>query len=125
MKELLLKKCMKCGALVEVLKDCTCDDCGIKCCGEEMKALKPNSVDASQEKHLPKVEIIDSEIIVNVDHVMEDEHYIEWIALVSDNKIGKKYLLPANKAIVTFPYIKGSTVYSYCNKHGLWSTKID
>ena len=27
--ELIVKKCMKCGAEVEVLKDCTCNDCGI------------------------------------------------------------------------------------------------
>ena len=34
-----LVKCMKCGAMVEVIKDCTCDDCGIKCCGETMKEI--------------------------------------------------------------------------------------
>ena len=37
MKELILKKCMKCNALVKVLEDCSCDDCGIICCGEPMK----------------------------------------------------------------------------------------
>ena len=30
------KQCLKCGALVEVIKDCTCKDCGIRCCGEPM-----------------------------------------------------------------------------------------
>lgn len=47
MKELVIKKCLKCGALVEVIQDCTCDNCGIQCCGEEMKIIKSNSVDAS------------------------------------------------------------------------------
>ena len=36
---LVIKRCLKCGATVEVLKDCTCDNCGIKCCGETMKEI--------------------------------------------------------------------------------------
>ena len=31
--------CEKCGAMVKVLIDCTCKDCGIKCCGEIMKEM--------------------------------------------------------------------------------------
>lgn len=39
MEKLIIKKCSKCGALVEVLKDCSCDNCGIVCCGEKWKKL--------------------------------------------------------------------------------------
>lgn len=31
--------CSKCGALVKVLIKCTCENCGIRCCGEEMKEI--------------------------------------------------------------------------------------
>lgn len=31
--------CAKCGALVNVLIDCTCENCGIKCRGETMKEI--------------------------------------------------------------------------------------
>ena len=31
--------CEKCGAMVKVLIDCTCKNCGIKCCGETMKEI--------------------------------------------------------------------------------------
>lgn len=31
--------CEKCGAMVKVLIDCTCQNCGIKCCGEIMKEI--------------------------------------------------------------------------------------
>ena len=31
--------CEKCGAMVKVLVDCTCPNCGIKCCGEAMKEI--------------------------------------------------------------------------------------
>mgnify|MGYP006338318157 CR=1 FL=1 len=51
---LIIKKCMSCGAIVKVLKDCTCNNCGIKCCGEEMQILLPNSVDAAIENSYSK-----------------------------------------------------------------------
>ena len=124
-KELVIKKCSKCQALIEVVKDCTCNNCNIKCCGEEMIELVPNSVDAAFEKHVPNYEAIDNHIIVKVNHVMEKEHFIEWIAMSSDNKIIKKFLLPNEKASVVFPYIKGSIIYSFCNKHGLWSKEVE
>ena len=62
--ELIIKKCLKCGALVEVINDCTCDECGITCCGEPMVKLISNSVDASFEKHIPTFEYVDDEILV-------------------------------------------------------------
>jgi len=57
-KQFKLKKCTKCGATVEVLKDCTCDNCGIKCCGQEMIELVSNTEDASFEKHVPTYEVV-------------------------------------------------------------------
>lgn len=120
-----IKKCNKCGAMVEVLKDCTCDDCGIKCCGEQMTALSQNQKEFAFEKHMPEIEIVGNYITVKVNHVMEQEHYIEWVAIESDKVFGKKKFLPNEKPVAVFPYIKGSVVYAYCNKHGLWSKAVD
>lgn len=122
--ELIIKKCLKCGAMVEVLKDCTCENCGIKCCGEQMKTLKANSEDASFEKHIPVVRVKFDIVEVEVPHIMESDHYIEWIALVTENEVQKKFLKPGDQAKVTFEYIEGSKVYSYCNKHGLWMSDV-
>ena len=118
-RELILKKCFKCGALVEVLKDGE-----IICCGDQMKNVVANSVDAASEKHVPSYEIKEGKIIVRVNHVMEEEHYIEWIAISSDKEICKKFLKPGEKAEVYFKYIPGSKIYAYCNKHGLWSNEV-
>ena len=121
---LIIKRCLKCGATVEVLHDCTCDNCGIKCCGEEMKVELPNTVDAAVEKHVPVVEVLENYIVVTVPHVMEEDHYIEWIALASEKVIGKKFYKAGESPKAIFPYRKGSTVYAYCNKHGLWSAEV-
>lgn len=122
--ELIIKKCESCGATVKVINDCSCENCGIQCCGEPMKALLPNSVDAAVEKHVPIYEKVDNEISVKVNHVMEKEHYIEWISLVADNKEYTVKLFPEQNAKCKFPYIQGSTLYAYCNKHGLWKADV-
>ena len=54
-KELIIQKCPKCGALIKVIKNCNCEDCGLKCCNETLKALVPNTVDAAIEKHIPMI----------------------------------------------------------------------
>lgn len=123
--ELVVKKCKSCGALVQVIKDCTCDNCGIKCCGTEMERLIPNSTDASAEKHVPIYEIVGDEIIVTINHPMDEEHYIEWITLVKDNQKYTVSLCPGNEAKCSFKYIPGSTIYSYCNKHELWKKEVE
>lgn len=123
--ELVIKKCLKCGALVKVIEDCTCENCGIKCCGEQMKALVPNSVDAAFEKHVPTYEIIDDEIVVRVNHVMEKDHFIEWISIVKENVEMTVKLYPEQDAIARFPLMKGATLYAYCNKHGLWKADVE
>ena len=121
----MLKKCLKCGSLVEVLKDCTCDDCGIICCGDAMVEVKSNSVDAAIEKHKPEYDIGGDTVRVYVNHVMESDHYIEWIKVVGKKNTFIKYFEPGDTPEISVPYEKGAIAYSYCNKHSLWETTIE
>ena len=123
MKDLKIKKCMHCGALVKVLEDCNCENCGIKCCGEEMKELISNSTDAAIEKHVPSYEIKGDKLLIKVNHVMENEHFIEWIVLVTDKGIQKKKLTPGSEPRAEFALLDGEKVvsaYEFCNLHKLW-----
>ena len=43
----------------------------------------------------------------------------------NDKDICKVKLLPEQNAECKFKYIKGSKLYVYCNKHGLWFCDID
>ena len=124
MKGLIIKKCQSCGSVVEVLHDCACECCGIQCCDRDMIKVKPNSVDADFEKHVPTYEIQGDKILVKVNHVMAPEHFIEWIALATDTQVYKHILKPGEKAEAIFPYVKGAKLYSYCNKHALWSSDV-
>lgn len=121
-KELIIKKCKNCGAIVRVIEGSQ----EIKCCDRLMESLIPNSVDAAFEKHIPNIEIKDNKIKVEVKHVMEDEHYIEWIFVLTDSEEYIKYFKPGQIPQVEFELkdISVVKVYAYCNKHGLWKKEL-
>ncbi len=78
--EFIIKKCSSCGAMVKVFKDCTCKDCGIKCCGEEMKVMVPNSVDAAKEKHVPTYQVYGEKIAtLNISPTLMSRWYIFFL----------------------------------------------
>lgn len=125
MKELVLKKCMKCNALVKVLEDYKDESYGIICCGEPMKEVKANSTDAAFEKHVPTYEKEGENIHIKVNHVMEEEHYIEWILVKMEKENREVLLQPGDTPEMIVPYEKGALIYAYCNKHGLWKTEVE
>jgi len=83
------------------------------------KMLSANSVDASFEKHAPQFQRVEDKVEVFVNHVMDEDHYIEWILVDYGTKQIIKYFKPGDtpKVIVDAGDMKA---YSYCNKHGLW-----
>lgn len=120
-KRLEVYKCDICGNIVEVLNGQLGD---LVCCGEQMRLLKEGTTDASTEKHVPVVETTPDGVRVSVgsvEHPMVEEHYVEWIEVIADNKIYRKYLNPGEKPQAEF-CIKAEniTAREYCNLHGLW-----
>ena len=118
-------RCPICGNIVGLIDG----DMGhVRCCGVEMEEMVANSVDASMEKHVPVYEKVEDELVVKVgevEHPMEKDHYIMWIAQVTENRTTRVRLYPEQATETRFPYIKGATLYAYCNKHGLWKTTIE
>ena len=124
----MLKRCNKCGALVKVLKDCNCDNCGITCCGEALENIKNGFPLVVAEDISFAIEVKEAgyEIVnVRVNHVMDEDHYIEWISYEYDKNEQIVYFAPGDEPIATFKYVKGATIYSYCNKHSLWSKEVE
>jgi superoxide reductase len=110
-----------CGNIVEVLHTGVGE---LVCCGEPMKLLVENTVDAAKEKHVPVIEKSGNKVTVkvgSVTHPMEEKHYIEFIELLADGKLYRKFLKPGEKPEATFEVTAAKlTAREYCNLHGLW-----
>ena len=115
-------KCEKCGNIVELLH---VGDGELVCCGEPMKLMAENTVDASKEKHVPVIERIANGWRVTVGavaHPMEEKHYIQWIELMADGRVYRAMLKPGDKPEAEFNVSAGKvTAREYCNLHGLWA----
>jgi superoxide reductase len=123
-KQKEIYKCEECGNIIEVLHAAGGK---LLCCGQEMTLLKENTVDAAQEKHIPVIEQEGNTYTVKVGsmpHPMEENHYIEFIELLTKARVYHTFLDPGQPAEASFD-IKGEVVgaRSYCNLHGLWKNE--
>jgi len=123
-KKLQVYKCEVCGNIVEVLHTGKGE---LVCCGQPMKLMEENTVDASQEKHVPVIEKTEGGVKVKVGsapHPMEEKHYIEWIELIAEGKAYRQFLKPGEAPEAFFP-IQGEklTAREYCNIHGHWKAE--
>ena len=122
-KKLEVYKCLVCGNMVEVIHQ---GEGELVCCGQAMKLLAENSVDAAKEKHVPVVEKIEGGYKVtvgSVPHPMEEKHFIEWIELVADGKAYRQFLNPGDSPEATFAVEAQDVVArEHCNLHGLWKS---
>ena len=99
------------------------------CCGARMSELKPNTVDADTEKHLPVVTAVDDHNIEvkigSVPHPMTTEHNIGFIYVLTTTG-GLVVPLDAEpRAVISVELQKVLEVYAYCNLHGLWMTQLE
>jgi superoxide reductase len=114
-------KCEKCGNVVEVVHP---GEGTLVCCGEPMKCMVEQTAEQAKEKHVPVLQKTADSINVVVGstlHPMIDTHYIEWIELVTETGIHRKYLKPGFPPEAVFDcHLKVLQVREYCNIHGLW-----
>jgi superoxide reductase len=121
-------KCGSCGGVYEAAVECSCGlNCAPSCCGEPMKLLVENTVDAAKEKHVPVITKIDGGYRVAVGavpHPMTPEHWIAVIELIADGQVLRQNLTPTDKPEAVF-LTKATKVKAreYCNMHGLWTAE--
>ena len=115
--------CERCGNIIGKIHD---SGVPVVCCGQPMTQLVAGTVDASLEKHVPVVEVEGNLVTVIVGstlHPMAEEHFIQWVALETEQGNQRKTLKPGQEPVVTFALTPGDKVvaaYEYCNLHGLW-----
>lgn len=123
-KEINFYRCKHCGNIITFLNE---SGAPISCCGEPMTKLVANSTDAATEKHVPEIKKVNGNVQVTIGsvlHPMQTEHYIEWIACVSDGKVEFRYLEPGAEPIAEFYHVNAGMIFAYCNLHGLWKAEF-
>ena len=116
-------KCNVCGSIVEVLHAGVGE---LVCSEQAMELLKEKTQDIGLEKHVPVIEQIKTGIRVrvgSVPHPMEENHYIEWIEIIANGRIYRRFLKPGDKPEAGLE-IKAEKISAreYCNIHGLWKS---
>jgi len=122
-KRLQIYKCEICGNIVEVLHEGVGQ---LVCCGQPMKLQEEKTEEQGREKHLPVIEKTDKGIKVKVGavtHPMEEKHYIEWIEVIADARVYRKFLSPGDSPEADFVIAPEKVeAREYCSIHGLWKS---
>ena len=126
-------KCQVCENVTEVLHGGVGE---FVCCEKPMRKQDLKREDKGSEKHVPVIKELPAKVcdgkdgfkvkVGEVDHPMEEDHFIEWIEInTSDGKSGKQFLNPEDKPEATFHTREEvDSVRAYCNIHGLWILEL-
>lgn len=104
--------CPVCGNVIQ-----TSGEAVISCCGITLPPLEAESPD---ENHELKIETVEDEYFVTINHPMTKEHYISFIAAISDQGVQLVKLYPEGEAQSRFKISRVRKLYAYCNRHGLF-----
>ena len=118
--ELKLYRCAHCGNIVYKVVD---KGVPVFCCGEKMEEMAANVTDAAVEKHVPQITREGSHATIQVGsvvHPMLEEHWIQFIAAVSGDKVTFKSLKPGEEPVLRTGSADPIAAYEYCNLHGFW-----
>lgn len=108
--------CPNCGNILFSM-----GECGITCCGMTLPPLEAEETDA---EHMIQLEQMEDELYVSSEHPMRKEHFLSFIAWVTDSSIDMRKLYPEGSAQCRFPFRREGILYVYCNHHGLMRVNL-
>lgn len=107
--------CPVCGNVVRSVGDTVVSCCGI--------TLPPQEAEAPDEEHALRVETVEDEYYVTLAHPMTKDHYISFLAAVSDQGMQFVKLYPEGNAEAYFKRSRVRKLFAFCNRHGLFELK--
>lgn len=112
-------------------KLCVCPICGniIHCTGEALVSccavtLMPLEAEEMDEEHMLRIEPVEDEHYLTVDHPMTKDHYISFVAFVTSDRVRLVKLYPEGGGEARLRLRGSGILYLYCNRHGLMKRKI-
>ena len=108
--------CPVCGNVVTATGETV-----VSCCGITLPPLEPEDHD---ENHIISCQIVEDEYYITLNHPMTKDHYISFLAAISDQTAQLQKLYPEQPAEARFKIDRVKTIYAYCNHHGLYQLNI-
>ena len=108
--------CPVCGNVIQATGEAVISCCGI--------TLPPLEAEPADEDHAIRLEIVEDEYYVSIDHPMTKDHYISFLAAVLDHGTQIQKLYPEGNAEARFKISGIRKLYVYCNRHGLFQLKV-
>lgn len=111
---------------IDKVKFYVCSACGnilfstgsasIFCCGRKVEPQVASPSAASPEI---RIEEIDADYFITLNHPMSKIHYISFVALVKSDRVLLNRLYPEQSPTTRFPLMGGARLYVYCVQDGL------
>ena len=112
MRRICFYVCPVCGNIVTATAGAE-----ITCCSMRLEALKVQPMD---EAHRPVIEDMDGEWYIRIDHPMEKEHYIRFVACVRYDRVTLVSLYPEQGSELRLPALPRCSLYIACSGEGLY-----
>ena len=120
--------CPICGNVIFSVGNALISCCGIQLLPLEVENLSQNKNEENSNnfinEHKINLENIEDEIFVNLNHPMEKNHFISWIASISFDSVIITKLYPEQNAECRFKKRGQLKIFAYCNRHGLFEIKV-
>lgn len=116
MKRIKFYVCPDCGNVLTALTDTT-----VFCCGKKLTPLVLQKAGAEDKLTVEKVE---NDCFISTDHEMTKEHYISFVALITDDTVIMRKQYPEWNLQVRIPFFTHGRLVWYCTRHGLFFQNI-
>ena len=107
--------CPLCGNVV-----CSAGEAVVSCCGLTLPQCEAEPADG---EHQISVEVVEDEYYISLSHPITKEHYISFIAAISDSGVQLKKLYPEGSAEARFKIDLVRYILVCCNRHGMFRIK--
>ena len=108
--------CPVCGNVIQASGDAVISCCGI--------TLPPLEAEPAEGDHAIRAEVSEDEYLVTLGHPMTKDHYITFIAAVSDHGVQFVRLYPEGSAEARVKMSRVRYILAYCNRHGLFRIRV-
>ena len=93
----------------------------VSCCGITLPVLE---AEEPEEAHEIRLERVEDEHFLTIDHPMTKAHFISFVAYVTSDRLQLVKLYPEGNAETRLQLRGRGYVYYYCNRHGLFRKKV-